>query len=326
MPTILIVDDRPSNREYLVTLLGYGGHRLLEAGDGAEGLATAKAVHCDLIIADILMPTMDGYEFVRQLRADPGLAETQVVFCTAHFLEQEARTLANACGVTHILFKPCEPEVVLRTVDAALGVVPTVAPSVPTAEFDREHLRLVTDKLSQKAVELQHANEQLTALVELGLQFGSERDVERLLPGFCQAARQIIGARFGVVGIVNGEGQNLRHCFTSGMDAATSARLGSPAPLQGIFATVLKECRTCRLQTPGGDPSGLGLSDSFPSGMSFLGAPIVSPTRVHGWLALIDKIGAKEFSAEDERLAGILAAQVGRIYENGSLYTEALSA
>src|SRR6266446_5589635 len=74
--TILIVDDRPANREYLVTLLGYGGHRLLEAADGAEALALARAERPDLVIADILMPTMDGYELVRQIRADSVIATT----------------------------------------------------------------------------------------------------------------------------------------------------------------------------------------------------------------------------------------------------------
>src|SRR4029077_20225715 len=101
MATILIVDDRPANREYLVTLLGYGGHRLLEAADGAEALATARAEHPDLVIADILMQTMDGYEFVRQLRADPAVAATPVIFCTDHFHEREGQALAHAFGVSH---------------------------------------------------------------------------------------------------------------------------------------------------------------------------------------------------------------------------------
>src|SRR5207302_8400897 len=57
---------------------------------------------------------------------------------------------------------------------------------------------------------------------------------------------------------------------------------------------------------------------------SLLVAPVVSPTRVYGWLCLLDKLGAEEFSAEDERLASIVAAQVGRIYENGSLYADVL--
>src|SRR5689334_24827555 len=71
MATILIVDDYDINRELLVTLLGYRSHRLLEATDGLEALTLSRSERPDLAIADILMPTMDGYEFVRQLRADP---------------------------------------------------------------------------------------------------------------------------------------------------------------------------------------------------------------------------------------------------------------
>ena len=73
MATILVVDDRPANREFLRTLLGYQSHRVLEAIDGAEALALVKSARPDLVISDILMPTMDGYEFVYRLRADPVL-------------------------------------------------------------------------------------------------------------------------------------------------------------------------------------------------------------------------------------------------------------
>jgi CheY-like chemotaxis protein len=94
MATILVVDDSPTNRQYLTVLLGEAGHRLLEAADGAEGLAVVRAQRPDLVIADILMPTMDGYEFVRRLRADPAIAATPVIFFTAHHHQREAHTLA----------------------------------------------------------------------------------------------------------------------------------------------------------------------------------------------------------------------------------------
>src|SRR5205085_2312392 len=113
-----------------MTLLRYGSHRLLEAADGAEGLAIAQAEHPDLVIADILMPTMDGSEFVRQLRANPAIAATPVIFYTAQYHEREVESLAQACGVTHVLTKPAEPALVLRTVDAALGVAPPPVPPI----------------------------------------------------------------------------------------------------------------------------------------------------------------------------------------------------
>src|SRR3979411_1417996 len=107
MATVLIVDDREVNREFLVTLLGFYGHRLIEAGDGAQALALARSEHPDVIITDILMPTMDGYEFVRQLRAQPMLANAVVIFYTAHSHGPEAEKLAADCGVRYILTKPC---------------------------------------------------------------------------------------------------------------------------------------------------------------------------------------------------------------------------
>jgi PAS domain S-box-containing protein len=322
--TILIVDDRPINREHLLAFLGGRGHRMLQATDGAEALATARVEHPDLVLADILMPTMDGYELVRQLRAEAAIAGTPVIFFTAYYHEPEARTLANACGVSHVLSKPCEPEVILRTVEAALGAAPPDSVLArPPEEFEREHLRLVTDKLSQKADELRRTNERLTALVNLGLQLGSERDPPRLLQSFCHAARELTLARYAVVGILN-EGGGLRYFVTSGMDAETAARLGAANPRQGEPGIVLGQMRCRRLHNPGGDPAAVGFSGSGPPILSWLGAPIVSPERVHGWLGLIDKIGAPAFSEEDERLAGALALQVGRIYQNGSLYTDLL--
>lgn len=80
MAKILIIDDRVANRDLLVTLLGYGGHHLVEASDGLEGLQICLSEKPDLVITDILMPTMDGYEFVRRLRLDPEIAETKFSF------------------------------------------------------------------------------------------------------------------------------------------------------------------------------------------------------------------------------------------------------
>src|SRR5260370_41598587 len=100
----------------------------------------------------------------------------------------------------------------------------------------------MTDKLSERAYEPRRADARLTALVELGLQLGSERVVQRLLHNFCHSARDIIGARFAIVGVLQSGGLNLRCFHTSGMDAENAARV-SPEPGQGVISTVLKEGR-----------------------------------------------------------------------------------
>src|SRR4051812_17950124 len=97
MATILVVDNRLTNREVLVDLLGYAGHTLHEASDGPEALAIARSERPDLVIADIRMPTMDGAELMRQMRADPEIAATPVIFCTATDHQREARVAARKC-------------------------------------------------------------------------------------------------------------------------------------------------------------------------------------------------------------------------------------
>ena len=133
MSTILIVDDRETNREFLLTLLGYEGHRLLQARDGAEALDVVLHEHCHLVITDVLMPSMDGYEFVRRLRAEPAIASTKVMFYTAHYPEEQAKP---GCSLrrTRVLTKPCEPEEVLRTVNSLLFSPVTDSAAPTTAQ------------------------------------------------------------------------------------------------------------------------------------------------------------------------------------------------
>ena len=121
MATILIVDDLATNRKFLVTLLRHQGHRLLEAADGRQGLDAVHAEHPDLVITDVLMPVMDGYEFVKQLRLDPATRAIPVVFYTAHYGEREARMLALSSGVAHVLTKPAASAEVLTVVSRLLA-------------------------------------------------------------------------------------------------------------------------------------------------------------------------------------------------------------
>lgn len=134
--TILIVDDHVLNREFLTTLLGFGGHRLLTASSGQEGLELAHQDRPDLVIADVLMPAMDGYDFVTLLRARPEMADVPVMFYTAAHHEHEAELMARACGVRWVLPKPSDPDVILRTVDEALGHVPPPARGQGAAQLE----------------------------------------------------------------------------------------------------------------------------------------------------------------------------------------------
>jgi len=164
MATIIVVDTHPTDRQLLVTLLSSFGHRMLEANDGSEALELARSELPDLIITDIVMPNIDGFTLVRRLRSEPLLSGVAVIFQTVHYLEAEIRKLASSSGIQHILGKPAEPQEVLRAVHEALKQ-PTKPTRLPqTGQLQREHLQVLADKLYQKNLELENANERLRSL------------------------------------------------------------------------------------------------------------------------------------------------------------------
>ena len=323
MAKILIVDDNPSNRSLLVQFLGYLGHSLREAVDGAEALALVSSERPDLVITDILMPTMDGYELVRRLRSASELAHTPVIFWTAHFRERDARDLARECGVEYVLTKPCDLETVRTAVEACLSQGKIDPPAPVTESFDREHLRLLMDKLTKQTDELTAVNLRLEALIETGLRLASETDSVRLLGEIGKSARELISSKYAVVGIV-GDSQGFEHVAVTGLALDDCPILKSPGrAYQAITALLPGKPQTRRITNVGTDPANLGFPAEYPAFASLLAAPLVSPNRFYGWLCLFHKLGALEFSQEDERLAGILGALAGRIYESGQLYTRA---
>lgn len=316
MATILVIDDRALNRELIKTLLGYQGHQVLEATDGAKGLAQVRAQRPDLVISDLLMPLMDGFEFVRQLRADPKIAGTPVIFASAHYLKEEARRLAAACGIATILSKPCEPETILRVVAEALGGRSPVAPPTPLAEFDRAHLQVLTDKLAQQVEQLRQTSSQLEALIDAGLSLSSQWETETLLNSLCDEARSLLGAKYVCILETDAEGQPQRHTATSGLRTETAAQIAAQAPWQGAICKLFAQRRAFRLYHPAQDRPAT-LPD--PDGNALLSVPIVSPLRPYGWLCLAGRVAGGAFNEADERLAGTLAALIGRVYESEDL-------
>jgi signal transduction histidine kinase len=320
--TILVVDDIDANRDLIVTLVRHLGHRAIEAPDGARGLELVRQHRPDLVVTDILMPTMDGFEFVSRLRADPQTAATPVIFYTAHYHEREARNLANICGVSRVLLKPCDPAEVLRVVEQALANAAQAPVRADPLQFDVEHLRLLTDKLSEQLTALETTNRRLAALTELNLHLGSERDVQLLLDKFCKGSRELIGAKYAVLAVNDPEHTTPLY-FCSGLSPDLTATRGWPDLEAGAMGRVYRDQHTLCLVNPDGDPAALGLPAGYPALHMALVAPVSSLIHTYGWICLADKVGWDAFSAEDEHIVSILAAQVGRIYENGSLYATA---
>jgi diguanylate cyclase (GGDEF)-like protein/PAS domain S-box-containing protein len=320
MAKILIIDDNATNRKVLASLLEHEGHETIEAHDGADGLAAVRAKRPELVMSDILMPTMDGYEFVRQLRAEPETRGTPVIFHTAHYHEREARNLAQVCQVQRVISKPAKAAEILAAVHQVLSGAAPHAAKPMDAEFDREHLRLLTNKLSESENELRAANARLAALTELNVQLASEREPRVLLEKVCHAARDLLGARYAVLAVCDPNPSSPTFA-TSGLEGARTIR-ESPRIDAGSLGPVFSQRRSLRVFKPDGFVTSIGLPESYPPAHAFLAVPLCSLTRSYGWICLADKVGALGFTGEDERILTILGAQVGRVYENGRLYRE----
>ncbi len=322
MAKILIIDDRPLNRQFLTTLLAYKQHELFEASDGAEGIRVAWEQRPDLIISDVLMPTMDGYEFVRRLREEPHIAKTPVIFSTAHYLSRESQALAEKCGVTSIIYKPCEPQVVLEVVAGALrGKEPTPVKAL-REELDRDHIQVMTDQLALKADQLRDTNAKLTALIELSTELTKERDPIKLLGRYCSVVREVIGSQWSMVALLDRERKTVEHLAVIGLELEDTLALRAALVETGAFATLLKNGQPICLSAVTSEPAELELPALLPRAASLLITPFTIRGQVHGWICLAGKLGLDAFSEQDERLAMALATKMAIAYDNALLYSE----
>jgi CheY-like chemotaxis protein len=107
-PLVLLVDDYVDNREMYAEYLVYAGYRVAQAGNGAEALDLAYELHPDLVVMDLSLPVMDGWEATRQLKANPRTHATPVIALTGHALAGHSRR-ARQAGCDAFLVKPCMP-------------------------------------------------------------------------------------------------------------------------------------------------------------------------------------------------------------------------
>jgi len=117
---ILVVEDQEDLRGVLRDLLDGSGYSVVEAADGNAGLASAKSEHADLILMDIQMPIVDGYEATRLIKADPGLKEIPIVAVSSFAMKGDEEK-ARAAGCDHYVTKPYSPLQLLKVIRSLLG-------------------------------------------------------------------------------------------------------------------------------------------------------------------------------------------------------------
>lgn len=118
-PFILVADDNSDARDIYSTYFEYSGFRVATASDGREVVALTRELHPDVVLMDLTMPGIDGWQAAKMIRSDPSTRDTIIVALTGHALKGSDR-LALEAGCDRYLIKPCLPEDAVTAVRAIL--------------------------------------------------------------------------------------------------------------------------------------------------------------------------------------------------------------
>lgn len=152
--SVLIVEDDPDILQLLQTTLTFNGYRVGTARNGQEGLEAVQKERPDLVIADIMMPKLDGFGLVNRLRISPETREVPVVVITATYISPEDREFAQNIGATRFIQKPIDLEKFLGTIRELLerGAPRVHGTSEPLKDFAfyQAYAKRLEAKLEQK--------------------------------------------------------------------------------------------------------------------------------------------------------------------------------
>jgi CheY-like chemotaxis protein len=166
---LLLVEDDVDILELLETTLSFKEYRVLTAQDGREALEIVQREHPKIVVADIMMPHLDGYGLVHRLRINPKTRHIPVVFITATYVAPEDREFALKIGVARIIPKPVDFELFLETVDKFwMGDSHAAVEPFDEFKYYDGYRQLLEAKLSQKTRQIAREEHLLGDRPDLG--------------------------------------------------------------------------------------------------------------------------------------------------------------
>ncbi len=300
-PIILVADDDPRIIALIRDVLQFGQCRVLEARSGEETLAILRAQNrsgqpVDVLILDIMMPGMDGYQVITQTKADPELAHTSILVSTA--LSSVAdKTMGLGMGADDYLTKPFDPRELLARVQAMMRI-----------------------RRTEQA--LRERNRELAALNEISRAIISSLDLDEVLVATMQGIQRILRVEAGSLVLVDEETGDLvfRKTLSPEHGWITGRTL---RPGEGIIGHVVATGQPYMTNDVTADP--LFLPD-MDGGSGFIAravlcVPLIVRDRIIGAIALLNRREGA-FTGADLDLLQTMAGSVAVAVENAQLYAE----
>jgi DNA-binding response OmpR family regulator len=152
---LLIVEDDPDILKLLDATLTFKGYRVITARNGREGLEAMQVNRPAIVVADIMMPQLDGFGLVHRMRLNPQTRDIPVVIITATYVAREDRDFALSIGATRFLEKPIELDKFLKIIAEILEQrLPAIPQSFNEIDFYNEYRRRLEAKLAEKGKQI----------------------------------------------------------------------------------------------------------------------------------------------------------------------------
>ncbi|HIP96635.1 MAG TPA: GAF domain-containing protein, partial [Anaerolineae bacterium] len=219
-------EDSEEGRYLLQALLQGSGYEVTMATNGAEALELARADPPDIIVSDIMMPIMDGFQLCREWKRDEGLRTIPFVFYTAAYTSPQDQEFALSLGADRFITKTTEPNAfvemlrqVIREHEAGAFAVPREPTVGEEPVYLREYSERLVRKLEEKVAELERANKQLEALRVVTTSLIGPISLQETLQAIAESTSVALGAAFVSVWVVDSEEKVLRLSALGGLPA-----------------------------------------------------------------------------------------------------------
>jgi len=300
-PRILIVEDDPEMVELMQSMLGLVRCQVQVAYSGEEALSLLRREatagrEIDLILLDIMVPEMDGYEIVTRVKADPELCNTSIIMTTA--LDSVSnKTLGLGLGADDYLTKPFDPQELLARIDAVMRI-----------------------RRSEQA--LRRRNQELSALIDINRMVTSSLELDEVLESTMQGIREILQVEAGSLILVDDDigGVVFRKALTPEQGWITGRTI---QPEEGIVGYVVQTGESKLVNNVERDPHfSIEVDEEMGfTSRSILCVPLKARDQVIGAIEVINKLDSA-FTRQDLELLQAMAASVAVAVDNANLYSE----
>ncbi|MDY6874769.1 MAG: response regulator [Chloroflexota bacterium] len=328
MVTLLIVDDNEQNLYMLQVLLQGHGYKVVAARDGAEALEKARRGPPDVIIADILMPVMDGFTLCREWKKDPQLQGIPFVFYTATYTDPKDEEFALNLGAERFIVKPVEPDVFVKMLQEVIaeheaGVLAVPRESVEEEVVFQQYSERLVKKLEDKMVQLEKANRRLAALHQASVALASIVDLSALMGHGLDVVIEAMGYARANLFVYDDATETFRLAGAAGfseemLEAFRRELVFRLGDKRGLVGLVGQSGQALIVEDVTSDSRWIPVDETL---RSALFVPVVHEQRVMGVIVFVStEVGA--FDEEDAQSAMTLAGSVAIAVENARLYEQ----